>query len=82
MLGKYFGFVSASVLVWLAASVVVSAQAVAGDVLFGKIDTQGPGPRIFWLDSTGKLGTILVTGGGTFPMPLLCTTTTSPSWCA
>ena len=67
MLGKRFGIASAAVLVWLAVSIGVAAQPVAGDVVFGKIDTQGPGPGLFWLDSTGKLGTILLTGGGTFP---------------
>ncbi|MBN2490171.1 MAG: hypothetical protein JXQ29_04920 [Planctomycetes bacterium] len=43
------------------------AQPVVGDLVFGKIDTTGPGPGLYWVDAAGRLGTILRTDGGRFP---------------
>jgi len=57
-------------LVLCIASAAAVAQPVPGDVIFGKIDTNSPGRGLYWVDSTGKLGTILATSGGDFPNAL------------
>lgn len=51
-------------------SCALTAQPAPGDVVFGKLDTSGPGPGLFWVDDKGKVGTILLTGGGRYPNAL------------
>ena len=69
MSGLYSRLVFLALVLCIASAAAV-AQPVPGDVIFGKIDTTSPGRGLYWVDSTGKLGTILATSGGDFPNAL------------